>query len=218
MKQSTKYLKICSNLAWAVTLIFVLVFVIPRLLLFFMPFIVGFILSLIANPVVRFLEKKLKIKRKYGTVLIIILVVGAVGLLCYGVWAALVVGIKGFMNYLPTMTVNAEMEITAALDSIENMVQKIPIFKEFNMDEAGAAVTETLGGLVAGEDSVTITAIGGIAKSIPNLLVSAVMGFLATYFFIADRDRLAELLSKHLPVSFQEKTMQMYGHIIKVVG
>ncbi len=218
MKQSTKYLKICCNLAWAVTLIFVLVFVIPRLLLFFMPFIVGFILSLIANPVVRFLEKKLKIKRKYGTVLIIILVVGAVGLLCYGVWAALVVGIKGFMNYLPTMTVNAEMEITAALDSIENMVQKIPIFKEFNMDEAGAAVTETLGGLVAGEDSVTITAIGGIAKSIPNLLVSAVMGFLATYFFIADRDRLAELLSKHLPVSFQEKTMQMYGHIIKVVG
>ena len=189
MKQSTKYLKICCNLAWAFALIFVLVFVMPRLLLFFMPFIVGFILSLIANPVVRFLEKKLKIKRKYGTVLIIILVVGAVGLLCYGVWAALVVGIKGFMNYLPTMTVNAEMEITAALDSIENMVQKIPIFKEFNMDEAGAAVTETLGGLVAGEDSVTITAIGGIAKSIPNLLVS-----------------------------FQEKTMQMYGHIIKVVG
>lgn len=218
MKQSTKYLKIFCNLAWALVALLLLVFVAPRLLVFFMPFIVGFILSLIANPVVRFLEKKLKIKRKYGTVLIIVLVIAAVGLLCYGICAALMVGIKGFMNYLPTMTVNAELEITAALDSIESMVQKIPAFQDFNMDQIGAAVTETLGGFVTGEDSVTITAIGGIAKSIPNLLVSVVMGFLATYFFIADRDRLADILTKHLPLSFQEKTMQMYGHIMKAVG
>ena len=70
MKQTTKYLKIFCNLAWALTVLLLFIFLVPKLLVFFMPFVIGFLLSLIANPVARFLEKKLKIKRKYGTMLI----------------------------------------------------------------------------------------------------------------------------------------------------
>lgn len=218
MKPSVKYLKIFCNLAWALAVLFFAAFLLPKLLIFFMPFVIGFILSLIANPLVRFLEKKIKIKRKYGTVLIIIFVIAAVALLCYGVGAALVIGFKGFMEYLPTMSANAEIEIMAAIDHVENVVRKIPAMRDFNIDQLEVAVTETLSGFVAGEDGVTVTAISGFAKSIPNMLVSAVMGFLATYFFIADRDKLAEMVSARLPASFQEKTLQMYGHILKVVG
>ena len=50
------------------------------------------------------------------------------------------------------------------------------------------------------------------------MLVSGVMGLLATYFFIADRDKLAERISGHLPDSMTERTMQMYAHILKAVG
>ena len=54
MKQSTKYWKIFCNLAYAAVLLLAAVFLLPRVLVFFMPFVVGFILSLIANPMVRF--------------------------------------------------------------------------------------------------------------------------------------------------------------------
>ena len=218
MKQTTKYLKIFCNLAWALTVLLLFIFLVPKLLVFFMPFVIGFLLSLIANPVARFLEKKLKIKRKYGTMLIIVLVIAAVGMLCYGLCIAFAVGIRGFLDYLPTMTSNAELEITAAVESMEAIVQKIPTLKNVQMDQIGDALTEMLSSMVAGKDSVTISAIGGIARSIPNLLVSGVMGFLATYFFIADRDLLEEFVKTHLPDSFQKTTMQMYGHIIKAVG
>lgn len=218
MKPSVKYLKIFCNLAWALTVLLLAAFLLPKLLIFFMPFVVGFILSLIANPLVRFLEKKIKIKRKYGTVLIIIFVIAAVVLLCYGIGAALVIGFKGFMEYLPTMSANAEIEIMAAISHVESVIRKIPALRDFNIDQLEAAVTDALSGLVAGEDSVTVTAISGFAKSIPNMLISGIMGFLATYFFIADRDKLAEMVSARLPASFQEKTLQMYGHILKVVG
>ena len=97
MKQSTKYWKIFCNLAYAVVLLLAAVFLLPRVLVFFMPFVVGFILSLIANPMVRFLENKIKMKRKYGTVLIIIAVIAVIVLLCYGAGAALVAGLKGFL-------------------------------------------------------------------------------------------------------------------------
>ena len=218
MKQSTKYLKIFCNLIWAFALLLILVFLVPRLVVFFMPFVVGFILSLIANPLVRFLEKKIKIKRKYGTMLIIVFVIGLVVLLCYGTVMALAVGFKGFMNYLPTMTANAEAEIMAAIDRIEEVFRKVPVFENFNVDKVQNSITEALGSLVVGEDGVTVTAISGFAKSLPNMLVSGVVEFLATYFFIADRDKLTEMVSSRLANSFQERTMQMYGHILKVVG
>ncbi len=218
MKPSTKYLKIFCNLAWALAVLLFIIFVLPRIVVFFMPFVVGFILSLIANPMVRFLEKKIKIKRKYGTMLIIVCVMAVVVLLGYGIFAVLAIGIRGFMDYLPTMSANAKIEIIAAIDSLEAMMQKIPFLQNINISEIEKTVTSTLSGLVVGEDSITVTTLGGIAKSLPSMLVSGVMGLLATYFFIADRDILAERISGHLPDSFTERTMQMYGHILKAVG
>jgi len=218
LKPSTKYLKIFCNLAWALVVLLLFLFVLPRVLVFFMPFVVGFILSLIANPMVRFLEKKIKINRKYGTMLIIVCVIAAVVLLGYGIFAGLAIGIRGFMDYLPTMSANAQTEIIAAIDSLENMMQKIPFLQNINVSELEKNVTNTLSGLVVGEDSITVTTLGGIAKSLPNMLVSGVMGLLATYFFIADRDKLAERIRGHLPDSMTERTMQMYAHILKAVG
>ncbi len=215
MKQSTKYLKIFCNLAWALVVLWIVIVILPRIAVFFMPFVVGFILSLIANPLVRFLEKKIRIKRKYGTVLIIVFVISAVLLLCYGIIAGLAVGVRGFMDYLPTMSANAETEIIAAIESLEAMIRKVPFFNEFNVTELESAVTNMLSGMVVGEDSITVSALGGIAKNLPNMLVSGIMGLLATYFFIADRDRLAEMLNSRLPNSFQKTTMQMYGQILK---
>ena len=218
LKQSTKYLKIFCNLAWALAALLCLIFILPKALVFFMPFVVGFILSLIANPMVRFLEKKIKIKRKYGTMLIIVCVIAAVVLLCYGIAVGLAVGIRGFMEYLPTMSANAKTEIIAAIDSLENMMQKIPFLQNLNVSQLEQKVADTLSGIVMGEDSVTVTTLGGIAKSLPSMLVSGIMGLLATYFFIADRDKLEEMIKRHLPDSYTERTMQMYAHILKVVG
>ena len=43
-----------------------------RLLSFFLPFVIGWIVAMIANPPVRFLEKRLRIVRKHGSVVLIV--------------------------------------------------------------------------------------------------------------------------------------------------
>lgn len=218
MNKSTKYLKILCNLLAALAAVLAIIFVLPRVLVFFMPFVVGFILSLIANPVVKFLEKKIKMKRKYGSALIIIFVIAAVVFLCYGVGLALVIGLRGFADYLPTMFENAELELIQAGESIEQILQKIPFLQDFDMRSVEDALQKYTNEFVSGTHQPTVSVIGDIAKSIPNVLVSLVMGLLATYFFIADRDSLAEALQTHLSASFREKTMQMYTQILKAVG
>ena len=127
MKQSVKYLKILCNLVVFALIVFCIIFIVPKFIVFFMPFVIGFILSLIANPLVRFLEKKLSIKRKYGTFLTIVLVIAALVLACYGTGMLLVVGIRSFMEYLPTMYENAGIELNTALNQLQSLLHKIQI-------------------------------------------------------------------------------------------
>ncbi len=61
------YLKVLVNLAIILVLILLLVFVVPKIVIYFMPFVLGWIIALIAGPPVHFFEKTLKIKRKAGS-------------------------------------------------------------------------------------------------------------------------------------------------------
>ena len=48
-----------------------------------MPFVIGWILAMLANPIVRFMERHLKIVRKHGTVVVIIGALALVILMLY---------------------------------------------------------------------------------------------------------------------------------------
>ena len=77
---------------------------------------------------------------------------------------------------------------------------------------------DTLGSLVDDYKEPTFSAISGFATSIPDALVSIIMGLLATYFFIADRERLLRALNRHIPASVHEKSRLIYGHMLHAVG
>ena len=58
MKPSIKYLKISVNIISVLITAFLCFYVLPKVLVYFMPFVIAAVIALIANPVVRFLEKK----------------------------------------------------------------------------------------------------------------------------------------------------------------
>ena len=203
MKPGVKYLKILSNLFVAVGGVLFFIFLFPRLLSYFLPFVCGFVLSLIANPVVRFLEKKIKIKRKYGSALMIAAVIAAVVLACYGVVSIVLTGVESFLTYLPTMYQDAGAELQRAADQLQLLIDRIPFMETVDLSGLGDSMSSYVTGLVSQVSEPTFGAIGGIAKRIPDMLFGVVMGLLATYFFIADRDRLMLFLERHLSVSFR---------------
>ncbi len=218
MKPTMKYMKILCNLLSFLLLAAVIVFVLPKVLFFFMPFVTGFILSLIANPLVRFLERKIKMKRKHGTVLMIVLVIMTLLLLGYGTGMLLLAGIRNFMDYMPTMYENAGMELNEAFSRLQTLLHKVPAFSKLDVGEIGTMLLDTVYGVVNDYKKPTVSAIGGIAKSIPDILVNMIMGFLATYFFIADRDRIITGLNRHMPSSMRNTCMIIYHQIVHAVG
>lgn len=219
MKSSTKYLKILCNLMLTVAVILVIIFVVPRVIVYFMPFVVGFLFSLLVNPIVRFLDRRIRISRKFGSVLMIALAIGIAALIVYGLAIALRTGMRDFMDYLPTMSGNAEQEVKNAIEQLQNLINNLPLISGVDLSNLTNDILEFMGGLLTNTESGdTVSAIGDVAKSIPNMIVSVIMGFLATYFFIADREKLAEKLDKIMPVSFKEKTLRLYRQTLGAVG
>ena len=102
-KASKIYLKVTMNLFTALAVVLLCIFLLPRCIWFFMPFILGWLISLIASPVVRFFEEKLKVKRKAMTVVVIVAVLAAVVLLVYLLAAKLVREGVNFVNELPNI-------------------------------------------------------------------------------------------------------------------
>ena len=82
MKQkAVTYVKVILNLVTALVILLLCIFLLPKVIVFFMPFVIGWIISLIAAPLVRFLEEKLKIRRKALSAFVIIAVLAVVILL-----------------------------------------------------------------------------------------------------------------------------------------
>lgn len=219
MKASTKYLKILCNLAFTIVGILVVIFVLPKVIVYFMPFFVGFLFSLLVNPIVRFLDRRIKISRKFGSMLMIAMAIGIVALFVYGLGTVLGIGLSDFWDYLPVMSANAELEFKNAIERLQTLINDLPFVSGVDLSNlTNDIVNFTSDLLTKAEGGDTVSAIGDVAKSIPNMIVYVIMGFLATYFFIADREKLAEKLDKLLPESFKEKTLRLYRQTLGAVG
>lgn len=219
MKASTKYLKILCNLAFTIVGILVVIFVLPKVIVYFMPFFVGFLFSLLVNPIVRFLDRRIKISRKFGSMLMIAMAIGIVALFVYGLGTVLGIGLSNFRDYLPVMSANAELEFKNAIERLQTLINDLPFVSGVDLSNlTNDIVNFTSDLLTKAEGGDTVSAIGDVAKSIPNMIVYVIMGFLATYFFIADREKLAEKLDKLLPESFKEKTLRLYRQTLGAVG
>ena len=81
-----------------------------KLLGFLMPFVVGWIIASIATPVVNWLEKRLKIRKKLGSALIIIGVLALMGTLGYFAVSWLVSEVSSLIKDFPEMYVQLEKD------------------------------------------------------------------------------------------------------------
>lgn len=213
-----KYLKVLLNLAIALVVVLLCVIALPKLLVFFMPFVLGYLIALIASPLVRFFEEKLKIKRKAGTAFVIIAVIALVVLGIYLVGAKLTREAVSLVEELPEMWGNLEGEINAVGDKFEVLCKKLP--KDFQ--EALSNITGTLSGYVGkilgSIGTPTITAVGNFAKNLPAVLIGVIMCLLSAYFFVAERTTLSDVIGQYVPQSIQKRYSMMKRSLGHAVG
>lgn len=218
MKSSKKYFKALANLGVAVAVLLLVIILLPRLLVFFMPFVVAGIISMIASPLVRFFEEKIKLKRKWGSAFVIIVVIALVVLVLYLVGSKLIEEGMGLLGALPGMWDSMKEDLASVGESLDGLYEKLPLDTQQAIANLGNQVGEFMAGLFERIGTPTITAAGNFAKQLPSVLIGIIMCLLASYFFVADRYQIGSWIRKYTPASIMSRYDMVRRSILKSVG
>lgn len=213
-----RYSKAVVNLAIAFVLFLLIVWLLPKALVFFSPFVAGWIIALIAGPMVRFFEEKVKIKRKVGSAFVIIVVIALVVLLIYGLGAQLVNQVVGLIGALPDMWAGMESDFSNIGRSLSVILERLPEDMQMKLNDFTATIGGYLGDFFGKIGTPTIAAAGNFAKQLPAIFIGLIMALLSSYFFVAEREQINEWFRKHAPASIQEQYRIIRSSLVKSVG
>lgn len=199
MEDRRKYIRIVLNILVPLLGIYVVFFWGPKLLVFFMPFVIGWILALIANPLVRFLEKRASIVRKHSSVALILLVVGGLIALIYLAAARLILEIRGFVETLPQLFASIRGDLEQAVENLTRLIAFLPDDIENTLLEIGQNLGDYVTSLFQTAAAPTVEMAGHVAMGIPNVLVYTVVTILSAYFFIVEQDSLRQQFKRLAP-------------------
>ena len=214
-----KLMRILLNILIPVCTIVLIFWLTPKALRFFSPFVVGGVLALIANPLVRFLERKVKMRRKFGTVLIIggvlALVIGGGGLLLVRLGRELF----SFLTDLPAVLESVGRQLQTVAVRLEELASRLPLgTPDMDLSDTlaglGDALLEAVKNFVAGLGAPTVEAAGNLAKSIPSAFVTVFITILSAYFFLAEKENVAAFYRRAMPKKPQEY-LDLLGHSTK---
>ncbi|MDE6221928.1 MAG: sporulation integral membrane protein YtvI, partial [Lachnospiraceae bacterium] len=194
------------------------IFLVPKLVLFFMPFVIGWIISCIANPLVVFLERKLKIRRKAGTVVVIVCVIAAVIGIGYGVGVILWRQISGFIEEVPAMWESVKKDFDAFGELINQYVGvRAPKLAD-TLNNLGNTIGEMITDLPKSLNFSTFEGMGSMVGNIASVIISIIMCMLSSYFFIADREWIGNFVNKFLPENITHKYDVFSSSLKQAVG
>lgn len=199
MESNRPYWKVIVSLAFSLLATALVVGIGIAGIRIFAPFVVGWIIACIANPVVCWLDKKLKIKRKLGSALMIVLVIGTVIGLAYLVISMLVREIGGWVVSLPAVFQSMTVEMQELADNLNGIVKVLP---QSVIDAGNGFVDnlgDVLGGLARSLSEPTMSFAGVVAKQIPSIVIGIFMVILSAYFFVADRESVLVWVKKVTP-------------------
>ena len=218
MQEKDIYKRILVN--FLVTLVGVLlcVFFLGDALRFFLPFVIGFFIAAIANPMVRFLEKKVKVKRKYGSAIIIVFVLAIVIAVLYVIIYFLAVEIVDLVGDLPDLLAEAQTLMENLAKELYGLYEKLPEGVQSSISGMGNGLESWLDKAIADFEMPSISAAGGYVGSFVEGILIAIITILAAYFFIADRDKLVDGIKKIAPKSLQEYYSLVMNNIKSAIG
>lgn len=219
MKHSgRKYVKALINLVLSITMLLLIILLVPRLLVFFSPFAAGWIISLVVSPFVRFFEERLRLKRKAGSVFVIVVAIGLVVLCAYLIGAKLVREAEGLISSLPDMQTAVQEDFASIAANLSVIYDKLPVDLQQAISNLSVQTNLYMGDLLGRIGTPTLEAVGNFAKQLPTVIIAIIMCLLSSYFFVAERDQVTSWCRNHMPLYIQERHAVIRRSLLKAVG
>ena len=202
--------KICKRIILEIMIILavilVVIFFFPIGFHLLWPFVIGWIIALVANPLVRFFENKLKIKRKHGSIIITILVLGIMFAIIYALIFGVITLAGILIDELPQMYKNVETTLLAIVDVINS--------KEFfnasvNLEMLIDFIISKLKTIIELITNYSVSFASNLITNAPSVIMGIVFVIMSSFFFIKDKDKIDKW--------FFEKTSKLNNDKLKIL-
>ena len=218
LKDDRPYWKVIVSLAFSLVGTLLFLYLGYKLLGFFMPFVIGWFIAYIASPVVNWLEKRVKIVKKLGSVIMIVGVLAAVCFIIYFIISTLWKEISFLIQDMPGMYRDLESGLSQIWNSMEGVFGKLPDGVQEGWHTMVANFDEMMGELMSRISEPTVSAAGRFAKSIPSVLVATIVTFISAYFFIAEREDVIRWSKKVAPDALVSRMTMVMDNLKFAVG
>lgn len=199
------YWKVAVSLAFSILATVLFVYLGVRAIGFFMPFVIGWILSAIATPLVNWLEKHMKIVKKLGTAIVVILVLGAIVGIIYFAVALIIREASSMIKDFPQTYAHLVNGLEEISRNLSGFLSRLPkgVVEGFNTFVAN--IDDYFGEIVSAVSEPTFEIAGNIAKRLPSIIVAVIVTMMSAYFFTVQREDVIIFLKKVSPESVQKR-------------
>lgn len=218
MDNSRPYWKVIVSLVFSLLATVFVVAAGVGLIQFLMPFVIGWIVSCIANPVVCWLDKRLKVKKKFGSAIMIVAVIGAVIGVLYLIGNMVVRELGGLVKHLPEMYEDTELQLKTIASNLSGFFEKLPDGIQSGWNTLVSGLGSATGGWIEKISNPTVTIVGDIAKSIPSIIIGTFVTVLAAYFFVADREPVVAWFKRVMPEAVYKRLLMVISNLKISVG
>lgn len=185
-----------------------------KLAVFFMPFLIAFIISLILEPIIKFIMKKTKLTRRTSSIIVFII---AIVIIC----GILVWGITTLISEASNLLTNLNTYIDMGYNMFQSFVSSIDLSK-INVPEEVMNIVQNSGMefLETATDwaKSVLTNVIDFITSMPTLGVYTGISLIALYFICVDKIYMIDQLEHHLPETWVKRIGVHLRTLVKSLG
>ncbi|MBQ2938672.1 MAG: sporulation integral membrane protein YtvI [Clostridia bacterium] len=185
-----------------------------KLSIFYMPFLIAFIISLIIEPAIRFIMKKMNLTRKTSSIIIFIIVSA---IILGGVIWGIIALFSEASNLLQSL--NEYVEKVYIL--FQNLTNQFDFDKIHLPNEVTNILQSSTGGLLNAVSSWIRNALNGllnIITSIPTIAIYFVITIMALYLICVDKVYILDQIEHHFPKKWVFKLGTHIRELTKTLG
>ena len=218
MQNRRPYWQVAVSLLFSLLATAAFVIVGVKVLALMFPFVVGWVIAMIASPLVNWLEKKFNIVKKLGSALVVILVLALIVLILYFSISKLVTETISLLENIPQLY----KELEAGLDQIGNSLQGIfhrlpPQFQE-GWDNILLNMDQKVGTFITKISEPTVAAAGNFAKKVHSFLISIIVAIMSAYLFTVEHEEVLVWAKKTAPPSVVKRMTLVSDNLKYAVG
>lgn len=210
--------RILAHIAVCMITLLAIVIIVPWAARLLAPLIVAWIIALMANPLVKFLEKKIKIVRKHGSVIVIVTVIAIIGILIYAIVGAVASQVSSLIIELPDVYTTVFNNIQKALTSLHEKYDIIPKNIQSVFESKEGSINEYILTALSSIKTSPVSTVGNVASSLIDWFVLFILTTMLTYFFVADNEKIKNAFRRHTPESVMKSWHMVKDTIVKAVG